>query len=116
MGKNRLCHVASEETITGTTLVAEASRSLEFAISRMLFKKPAVLCILIATVANQEAGDEVYSFCWCPAFHLGGTISVHVCIGNQLPRGFVVMAGEGSYMPSIVASLFMILTLRSAKT
>jgi len=120
IGKDKSCHAASEETITGNLFGAGACRSLEFAISEILFKEPAALCIPVATVGNDitRGWNQIYS----PSLHVQPSATaynpVHACRGDRLSLGFVVFVviDDLNYMPSVVASLFMILTLRLAKT
>jgi hypothetical protein len=46
------------------SFVADASRSLEIAISRILFRKPAALCIPVATVGNEITWRPAISCAW----------------------------------------------------
>jgi hypothetical protein len=52
-GKDKSCHAASEETITGNLFASEACRSAELESPEILFKEPAALCIPVATVGNE---------------------------------------------------------------
>ena len=92
MGKDRSCHAASEETITGSLSAAEACRSVGLRSPEILFKEQAALCIPVATVGNDitRGWNQIYS----PSLHAElsatGYNPVHAYRSDQFSNGFVV--------------------------